>query len=48
MDRQELEQVTEGEDLGMLVDDELKFHRQTAVFIEWWITHTYVSSFGQL
>ena len=34
MDIQELEQVREEKDLGVLVDDELKFHRQTAAAVK--------------
>ena len=34
MDSQELEQVTEEKDPGVLVDDELKFHRQTAAAVK--------------
>ena len=29
MERKKLEQVTEEKDLGILIDDELKFHKQT-------------------
>ena len=34
MDRQELEQVTKEKDLGVLVDDKLKFHRPTAAAVK--------------
>ena len=34
MDRQELEQVSEEKDLGVLVIDELEFHRQTAAAVK--------------
>ena len=34
MDNQELEQVTEEKDLGVLFDDELKFHRQAAAALK--------------
>ena len=34
MDIQELEQVREEKVLGVLVDDELKFHRQTAAAVK--------------